>query len=254
MKNGRPQGCYLAALLFLLLTASLFAQTPTITTVQMDGFEFTLSNNHPLIIKKDGKPLALVNNRTLHFIASANVDAAGQKNLQDELDKFFINHPASYADSATVSSGTTASPSATGDTVKWISGDPTVRLADGWVIEFSGGNGSKIHATDPHGYFVSMHFKPGAHGVGSAVKGAATSIATLGTDASFEGGAWEGESQGGKNFTQDQGLMGVKTHTPILVVQAASEVLKAQQVVLASSAHQYSFVGTSNMDRLSKRQ
>jgi hypothetical protein len=250
--------CRKIILLAVIATVSILAVGQTgFTAVQSDDLTFKLLSGQARMVEKDGKLLATIQGGNLLFMPAANLDADAKAHVQVEFEKFIASHPeakTSHAAGPPQGAAAVASPGSA-DNVKWNSGDPTVHLTDGWVIEFSGGNGSNIHVTDPHGYVVSMHFKPGARGVGEAIKGAGTSIATMGTDASFEGGAWVGTSQGGKNFSQDEGLMGVKTHTPILVVQAAGEVLKAQQVVVANGAgHQYTFVGASNMDRLSKRQ
>jgi hypothetical protein len=252
--------CYKLALLAALVGAAMFAngqQSPAgFTAIQMDGLTFRLVSGQSKRIEKDGKILAVIQGGNLLFMPYANLDSEGQKHLQAEFDKFMASH--SPAPSGAAASGaatpTASAPAAAADNVKWDGGEPTVHLADGWTVAFSGGNGSKIHAVSPVGYVVEMHYSGAARDATSAAKGAAKTVASLGTDSSFLAGAWSGTSQGGKNFTQDSGIQGVKMHTPILVVQAAGEVLKAQPAIAENgSGHQYSFIGTQNMVRLSKR-
>ncbi|MDP9128440.1 MAG: hypothetical protein M3N08_09310 [Pseudomonadota bacterium] len=144
-------------------------------------------------------------------------------------------------------------PSAGGvDQVSWANGEPRVHLSDGWDVAFSGGNGSKVELTVPGGSRINMEFTEAAHGAGGIAKSLGTFVGSVGQNtAALEGGAWRIQAPGGKGYNQNNGTRNYTTRAPAYAAEAAAEVLKAHQVILASpGGHQYNLTGADKLQQM----
>lgn len=141
-----------------------------------------------------------------------------------------------------------------GDQVTWNNNDPIVRLSDGWLVAFSGGKGKKATVTSPAGLVTTMEYTEPAKNPVDAVKGTAAAIFggfTTGMKTQRLVGGWTGEVQGhrGKRFSQGNNITAAAQLVPTPIRQAASAMLRAEQVVAAQDGqhHPYTFVGTSDL-------